>query len=487
MANGAQVTDENVQTLKGLLDAQREKESAAAQALRSLLQLPEQAATRNAQADLAEFAKGPEQPPTITRKEQQPRNVGKDISSLLTELVEPVIGPLGTEAVKQTAGGIGRGIAGIGQGIAGGMNLQEQRVAEAERKFGIAGVAGQTSPLVFLKTLIEGATGGGKETKGKEQTAPAAPTSVADTEPETVAQREEETKIRKETAAQIFRQDAQTFGLDAAIRNREQRAALLDFQANQEATAKIQQGEMLLNQLLFGKQDPNFLERFRGGFAEAGTRAAFGTGQAGLIKEAQEVAGQVPLQIGEREKLEIQGATSRAVALINQSMAGKAQGDKKIQAQISEGQNVLAFLERAEELRKTSGPRGPLFKGFGDVFKFAGLNPQASTYDDLIVAGSRVVGRFIGEERFTEADVGDFTKLFPNRRATEGVAATKTAAMRGLVLDKIERLQNTLGRQEAGLPAVPEQLNFETMAEAEAANVPKGTVVFIAGRRAIAE
>lgn len=98
----------------------------------------------------------------------------------------------------------------------------------------------------------------------------------------------------------------------------------------------------------------------------------------------------------------------------------------------ADGESILGMVDQMEALRGGSGRIG-----FGSLAKTVGLNPEASTYDDLVGAMATRIGRYIGEDRFTDKDREVYSKVFPSRRAVGGVSDKKWDALRKMVQNKM--------------------------------------------------
>lgn len=160
----------------------------------------------------------------------------------------------------------------------------------------------------------------------------------------------------------------------------------------------------------------------------------------------QQLLGQAPAQKGQKELLSMEGM----YGLLGKAMSSGA-SDTDVQKTLQEGNSLLAMIDQVESLRSKAG-RG----GFGSIAKTLGLNPEASTYDDLIKAVATPIGRFIGEDRFTDQDRKVFKELFPSRRAFGGVSEGKFDAIRALIQAKMSASQSGAAAPGIGQSQTPQ-------------------------------
>lgn len=211
---------------------------------------------------------------------------------------------------------------------------------------------------------------------------------------------------------------------------------------SQQSTPQIDTSKPQVNP----QQAQGILSRMLGGFAQgfqsgaAPNLAQQQLTQAQTAATQQKMAGLEPLQAGEREKLNIE-ATNK----IFENMSTVSKGaDATTQQKINIGKTILTDLDGIEQqyhdvLGKGGGAVwGTLVKGA----QLVGQEQKISNYDDLVNAYSTKLGKYIGEDRFTDQDRKVFRKLFPNSFTQPKQVSTKFAMIKSIIASQLNAQQS---------------------------------------------
>lgn len=146
---------------------------------------------------------------------------------------------------------------------------------------------------------------------------------------------------------------------------------------------------------------------------------------------AQEILGERPLQAGDRDKANMDFTNN-----FIKSIAEKSGGlDQKNVDKINSGLTIMKDLDQVEKLYSdTVGKGGNIFTGIGtDIGKFFGGYQNIKTYDDFVNAYATRLGKFLGEDKFTDNDRKVFKQVFPNQYTNGDQVRTKFALIRSAV------------------------------------------------------
>jgi len=162
--------------------------------------------------------------------------------------------------------------------------------------------------------------------------------------------------------------------------------------------------------------------------------------------------------------------------------------EKALTTEAKEG--FQGTFKTLDKLQKAVPPKGRL-SGFARKAKaLFGKDPAASALDDFTAATGSLVARQIFREKgtLTDQDIARSNRILPKATDSPGERDIKMSVLESLsnpalTQEQAENLvNNSLRRIE--LDSDDSSNEFNSVQEAKAANLPKGTIVFINGRPA---